>query len=261
MKGALNNKSRANISHMTPYKFIVPLNVSGVCHHSRVTAILLTYTSAGFVIGADGRRMDGDKVISDQTRKIYSVRSGHLAGAFAWSGNSVIHKDGLSVFDFAKATSSLLHTISSSTFPELVETFCQMLPVMLSATIGLTGLPSGKSNLLIAAYFGSEPWVADIAVRFQDGRAQRPHVEMIGQPQEGATMLFSGSKAIADQVWQDGKPSTVKSTDEAVTLIRNYIKACSENPSADADASHIGGHGHIGIVSPDVLKWVDLPPS
>jgi len=245
---------------MTFYKLAMPLDMPTVCHDSCMTAILLSYTPEGFVIGADGRRTDGEKVVSDETRKIYAVKSGSLAGAFAWSGNTVIHREGKPAFDFAKATSVLLPTIPSSSFPELVQMFCQALSSALSA-FAVFGFPTGKANLLIAAYFGDEPWIADIQVPFQNGQAQKPFVERQGQPSVGRTFLFSGSKAIADQVWQGGEPPIVQSSEEAVELIRRYITACSENPNADTNASMIGGHIHIAVVRPDKLKWIDLPPA
>jgi hypothetical protein len=81
-----------------------------------MTAIASVYTPDGFVIGADGRRVNPDgRVESDDTRKIFGYSAANIRAVGAWSG-SLTFEGRNSAFDVKRRPSKLQNRSKNKSF-------------------------------------------------------------------------------------------------------------------------------------------------
>jgi hypothetical protein len=108
------------------------------------------------------------------------------------------------------------------------------------------------ARAIFLAYFNGEPWIAEIGVH-KDDQSLRPVVERFGPPGI-TTTIFSGS----ERVWKQHfpfPPEIPQSLQEASDVIERYIQLCVDDP----DCEDIGGHIHIGKLTPSGFTWIHPP--
>jgi hypothetical protein len=230
---------------------------------SQMTAIAWAYISRGFVIGADGRRMDESSglVASDSVQKVFSVRIPRLRLVYAWSGTTVLkRRDGLEL-DFTFVTDEILQSVDmaqTSTFWEFVQQFSDCLYAVLLPTIGNVVYKFDKdeiARLLFLGYFDDKPFTSEIFVRHEGPKLLRPIVEFpfLSTRFDG----FSGAKKACEIFGNQVLPDSLL---DAAKLVRKYIELCfiHRDPPLEGE-NPIGGHIHIGKFPPEGFSWISQP--
>jgi hypothetical protein len=229
-----------------------------------MTAIVSMYTDEGFFIGADGRRVDSDTgmIAGDTVKKLFSVRVGgrdRIRLVYAWSGNTMFQKFDGTVFSLKVATDNVLMPMdpaSVNTFSDFCRAFCDGLYSQLTAFFGAK--LRGKSEIarvFFAAYFDGLPCAAEINVNVGDRGIQLPEIEKLGEPLVGGFGVFSGSES----AYEIFKADLESSPRDASKLIRNYIELCFIYSDKTGGVNPIGGHIHIGRLTPKGFSWVESP--
>jgi hypothetical protein len=100
------------------------------------------------------------------------------------------------------------------------------------------------AQVLIVGYFNGESCLAEIDVCHQNLSLLEPKLVKLQVPMNVNRNIFSGCES-AFGAFSERYPM---STDEALLFVREYIQACSD--SAEPDCGNIGGHIHIGKITP-----------
>jgi hypothetical protein len=231
-------------------------------HNAAMTAIVSTYHSNVFCIGADGLRMDPSGSVADEhAQKIFYHEGGDLRLAFALAGCTTIFSGDKS-FDFIAATRSIVELVAPSvdSFPNFMQVFNITLYEILRATFGTTlrGLPPDLIvRILFVGYFNNQPCRAEIEICHQNLEIQRPTINEIQVPAEVKFGVFSGSQ----EMYKLFAPNLIepRTQSAAVTLVRDYIQLCINHRGKEPDCANIDGHIHIAAITPQGFVWV-IPP-
>ncbi|HWF13841.1 MAG TPA: hypothetical protein VG272_08915, partial [Candidatus Acidoferrales bacterium] len=80
-----------------------------------MTAIVSVYTPEGFVVGADGLRVDANGVdVTDTAVKIFPIIHPDLIGVHAWAGTTYLFSLGRPLFSFSEEADSLMKELSNA---------------------------------------------------------------------------------------------------------------------------------------------------
>jgi hypothetical protein len=227
------------------------------------TAIVWAYIPEGFVIAADGRRMDGAKGYRDNIQKIFSVRAGKLRLVYAWSGATFFETtDKTAVIDMKEITDIILRSIDTSSvvvLSDFLRLFSNALYTILLSPIGAvlkTVEEKQMPQVLLLGYFQGEPYTAEIFTRRKNSTILRPEIKC--RPMTNRIDVFSGSKRVSEEF--DRTPrSEPSSLHEARFLIQEYITRCVNYQNVDSECAQIGGHIHTGKLTPKGFSWLDCP--
>jgi hypothetical protein len=231
------------------------------------TAIVSVYTSDGFIIGADGLRKNTDgSDVTKTARKIFLFESEITRLAYAWSGTTqVFDSNNQSVFDFMGVSEPILRIadlLGGIDFAAFVNIFRRMLLVtLLQSRLTNNGRIVGTypedeiAGVLFVGYFNQQPCMAEIMVCHQNLLLLEPTIKTLVIPAKPNCNIFSGSKSL-NRAWPKCK---ARSGAEAIDFVRKYIQACAD--SSEADCDDIGGHIHIGQITPEGFTWIDPPVS
>jgi len=231
------------------------------------TAIISTYTPNGFVIGADGLRKGSDGTVDTETaQKVFSVEGNDFRLAYAWAGTTRFISESGEEFDFIKASSEILavgRLFSARGFVNFVDTFNKTLYQMLirspfAKKKRYCGVLSKDeiARLVLLGYFDNQPCTTEIFVRHKNLVVLEPTAEKIEIPVQPNLNIFSGPLDEAETFPQIPAP---ESNEQAANLIREYIKRWVD--SQEANCANIGGHIHIGAITPNKFAWIDPPSS
>jgi hypothetical protein len=223
------------------------------------TAIVWVYIPEGFAIGADGRRMNGGVVESDETQKIYSVRVGKTKFVYAWCGTTAFELNGSSL-GFDEVTDGILLSLDTSriqSLSDLLTMFTDALHKILLSPIGAVlanVTPDQMPQVLFLGYFQGWPFTAEIHTMRQGTTILRPEIKCA--PVSVRVDTFAGSKRVCEEFGERSEP---RNLDEAIDLIREYMTRCVAYQGVDEQCSKIGGLVHTGIFRPNGFTWVDYP--
>lgn len=230
-----------------------------------MTAIASIYTPDGFVIGADGRRLNPDRTIeSDENIKIAEYSAANLRAVGAWSGNLTF--DGRnSRFDVKAETFEIAESLREQEFPTLADyagTIAWSLFVSFREWLEHSGgiiHPdlTEVARMLLLGYVADSPQAASIYLLADRGVLTEPVLRETVDPRSPDLDVFSGKEALRDSLCASGGVRPCSSLDEAERLIRTYIEACA-GAAVEGDNS-IGGHIHIAAATPNGLRWL-VPP-
>lgn len=232
-----------------------------------MTVIVSQYTPEGIVIGADGMRKDCNtkSVESLTARKLFSAESRDVISAYGWAGATALYFADRLPFSFVEASQSTVRTMRREYcgFPAYVENFAKAIYKKILEHCGgnLNPTPAwfldGElARVLFVGYERDLPLQMEVIFRNKGGMVIQPEVSKPRRPSKDLK-IFSGS----NDVWlrlQDSMfaPSTIK---DGVEIVRTYIQACSDHCDVYFDCQGVGGHIHIGVITPKGFDW-SIPP-
>ncbi len=253
------------------------------------SAILMFYTSEGFLVAADGRARCEGIVLSDRVTKIFSISEPRWSLAYAFGGTVVLtDKDdpGIILFDFRSEVLKAIESLRVCAHNDLAS-YANDLSAQL-----FNRLVMAKKNermerfnekhryiayLFFAGYFGDDPsWVTVEFLR--DGQAPLyPTVNPMPLTKGYEPRVLYGSGIVAQHVFDmddsEFAPYRVARVNvpDNVTLseIENvatkYISACADPEAMKIDpmvCAAIGGHIHMAKVTREKgFEWIILPKS
>ena len=232
------------------------------------TAIVSEHIPDGFVIGADGRRIDpvSGLIGGDATQKIFGVNlgMGKLRLVYGWTGATWFEaKNGTTLLDLKDLTDEVLQSLdmsSVSRFSTFVRLFIDRLLLFFENSPGSPDIFQNKeiATVLFVGYFDGEPCKAEIGIIRGQDTIFRPEITNLCVPAPFGYRIFTGSKA-AFKVsnLSSGLPSSLQ---EAATRVRDYIRLCFSHRDPPLNGENpIGGHIHIGQLTPRGFRWIDPP--
>lgn len=246
-----------------------------------MTAIVLVYTKAGFIVAADGRcRWNDDSTRdeftyqneSEQEQKVFKGAFGTVE--IAWAVTGTVFSKGKR-FNLITETQKALDAANSSTksFGDWLDAFAFTLRDSVSLARKSGTLEPYSENerhdsssegrflfatIYMAGYFGhnGRPGIARVRLLHHDGELNDPQIMIHLPPRNGG--IVSGSDEISHRYFephQDGRFKRYFSAygptiQEGLAHARGYIEACSDPLAAELDplCKGIGGHIHAAAV-------------
>jgi hypothetical protein len=233
-----------------------------------MTAIACAYTPEGFVIAADGLRVDPNtgRDVTTIAQKIFPVAHVDFHGAYAWAGATNLFSPDRAPFVVVDETVKAINELSEFTTRSATEYITRIGSGIYDRLVAYNRGARINSNLLtkdgelfrgiFVGYIDSRAWLIQIGFPVRCDALLPPVVDRVCEsPHEFC--VFSGSEL----VWNDVQSfmSEPSSTGEAANLVRGYIQACSAKRNAYGDCKNVGGHIHIAVVTPNGFHW-DVPP-
>lgn len=221
-----------------------------------VTAIVAVHTPDGYVIGADGRQIDSKTktIESDTAQKIFAFESETVRLAYAWTGTTQVYAtDQTCLYDLARVTKKVLPAVElfgRSSWADFIFRFCEGLRAELPACI--ENSPNEIAKVILVGFFKGVPCLAEIKIAYINFLFQ-PEIQ-IHAPDGYKKRIFTGAKSACSSRYQLCKP---QNNMEAIRFVKEYLQDCIE--SAETDCQAIGGHIHIGVVTPIGFSWI-IPP-
>lgn len=230
------------------------------------TAIVFEHIPDGFVVGADGRRKDPESglIESDTTQKLFGVKIGNLKLVYGWTGNTIFEgKNRTVLLDLKQLTDAVLRSVdmsSVSEFSDFVQLFNDSLSLFFENSPGSPNVFQNKeiASVLFVGYFNGQPCKAEIGITRGQNTIFRPEITNLCAPAPFGYRVFTGSQA-AFKVsnLSSGLPSSLQ---EAAGRVRDYIRLCFTHRDPPLDGENpIGGHIHIGQLTPRGFVWIDSP--
>jgi hypothetical protein len=252
------------------------------------SAILLFYTSDGFLITADGRARINGTVSSDTTTKIFNIAEPNRSLAYAF-GHSVALTDkddsGIILFDFRDEAVQAIKSLKKTWYDDL-PTYAKQLAKRLQNKLErarkneriepLKEDPTGLvAFLLLAGYYVKRPSAVMVEFRHKEQILLPPSITPLKLDRGYKPLMTYGSEKVRQHIFDadTAEFSTYRvsraNVEEKVTLSEvadvasKYILACSDPAAIEIDAEHcagIGGHIHTARVTQDSgFEWV-VPP-
>lgn len=231
-----------------------------------MTAIVSVYTPHGFIVGADGLRVDSKGVVvSESVQKLFPFHAEDVKLLYAWSGTTqFFDRNEECLFDFISQSEPLLRAASLFARVDFV-TFLHFFITGLHSLMGQsrlakrgdafpTKLDGELCRLLVTGYFDGNPCMADIGVRIDNEELVLPVIQRVFYPLFRSRDIFSGSER-AFESFANIYPAN---REEALSFVRGYIDACISYPGP---GEIYGGNIHIAELTPtDGFNWV-VPPN
>jgi hypothetical protein len=256
------------------------------------SAILVLYTSEGFLVAADGRmRIDG-VVKSDSMTKIFHITQPGRLLFYAFGGSvGLTDKEDpeIILFDFREEVLKVIASLAAKNHPELLaygtelsmKLCCRLLEVQADDRIEPFKKAENPGSVVLVAcmflggYYNGQPSLVCAQLLHRDQTVLPPVVSTIAFPKGYKPSLLYGSDVVrkllfetedpafaAYRVPQINAPENV-TLSEAVEVARKYILACSDPAALSIDGKHcagIGGHIHMAKVTPQSgFVWL-VPP-
>lgn len=221
-----------------------------------MTAIVSVFTPDGFVIGADGRRIDSlnDIIVSESVQKIFPFESTRIRLAYAWCGLlRAVNKDMALMFDLHAYTDTILKVaanLAGQDFSLFLDMFIEGLRRVSPSQI--TNMPKEElARVILVGYWWDQPFSAKIELNYPNGvLTLREEFDIPAQYQMN---IFSGAESVFPK-YKDAQP---QSDEEAIEFVQKYIRDCAD--SIAPDCAGIGGHIHIAQVKPQEFTWFVRP--
>jgi hypothetical protein len=240
---------------------------SSLRHTADMTAMVSVYTIDGFIVGADGFRMDEStgQVKHASVQKLFSFASGEIRLIYGWCGTTqMFNKVGECLFDFIGLSESLL-TAASRYGANDLPSFLRFIQTGIYALMTNSKLVKGSEShsfdlngelarLLIAGYFNGVPFFADVGVRLHDSKIVLPKIQRFCYPLQKSVDVFSGSRL----AYVGFETTSPENREEALAFVTDYIQACIEKPDP---GKQFGGHVHIAELTPTSFNWIQPPAS
>jgi hypothetical protein len=225
-----------------------------------MTAVVSTYTSDGFVIGADGLRKELNGFItSRKAQKIFPIQRDGMPAAFAWAGQTRLEYADRSDFDFIEETSPAIARIKVGISAEqFARELASDLMTRVNDHNGNTPIPmvGRKANevvrCLLVGYWNNNPFRTELSFLQENGIIVLNADTTPLKVQD--FRVFSGSAIVLDETDVD----CCMSLNSCIDTVREYIQKCADN-KIDHYCRSIGGHIHIATITPESFKWI-IPP-
>jgi hypothetical protein len=229
-----------------------------------MTAIVSSFTSDSFVIGADGRSLGKDrKVVCDYSQKIFDFKCRYVSVVYAWCGEThVVNEANEILYDLntitREALSSALQVLDKDFFT-FIQRCCSGIldniiktPVVRKVTNSDSTLNEAKARMLLNGYFDGVPFTTEFYIRETD--RIRVRAENVYMPIPTPTRnLFSGCEE-QNARYANEVPMT---PEEALKFVSDYIQACIDNPHPDCFI--VGGCRHIARLDSNGFSWIEKP--
>jgi hypothetical protein len=254
------------------------------------SAVVLTFTSEGFVIAADGlARDDNGEPISRTTQKIF--QAGGLPLGFSLCGrasfDSKNSKNDLNLlndapYEVAAISGSKYHDLSSFAF-----SFGQHLYALLRKRFDagdMEPLPEKDSDrqadehhflhVFLAGYFNGQPDWQFLTFRHRMQELRQPLLR--NKPLQKGPLIY-GSREVENRLFRSEDPALAlyrvkgfqesehPSLSDGIEAAKNYIRACCDPEIAKFDpkvCAAIGGHIHVAkVTEQNGFEWVVPPKS
>lgn len=242
------------------------------------TAIVRIYTHDGFVVAADGRKMNGltGAVAGDNEQKVFQVShpSGSMCCAFA--GNvQLTHKGTERVgFDYRVETLRTAEALASIRAKSLFHYTSVLAAELIRSVRTFETNPytgDDSTHIFIDGFFAGHPKRTKITIHGQDFDA----LEVSVQDLYLGKVLGYGSQPIMDVLFgktEKGQLSsyrekcrTATNLSEAIDVALNVVRAHADPVALLIDphtCAAIGGHIHVGTVTPQTgFGWAVEPTS
>jgi hypothetical protein len=253
------------------------------------TAICRVYTPEGFVIAADGRRINVGRLpmIENNVRKIFRITPGRML-AYSLAGQTGLGPDGTSetVFSFRTATNQAareIHRAQPKTFDEYAKLLCEYLEHSLKAAIKTGRIARFDPNpepselgdtiawVFLDGYYKRKASRAKLRFFHED---QRLRSDIIPEALNPGGAISYGSDKIIFEVFDGNNPHFAQyrypkqptskiRLRQAIQIAKRSIRAYSNPEAARIDPStqlSVGGYIHIAKVTPrHGFMWV-IPP-
>ncbi len=246
----------------------LPVRFRGV-HWQDMTALASVFTLGGFVVGADGRRMEftGRKIVTDSACKIYCAKAKKTMLAYGWVGATSFFSGGTLRFDMLDESRRIQSDLSTSDFKHLSVYTAAFKDMMFSAMLERIGskdasialLPDGRiASVFFAGYVNGTPAMGEAEFRHTNGTLLPPVlVEVLESPK--VFKIVSGSIAVHDAMVDAGVMVPPVTLADGAELIRRYVQTCVDNNGSCHECSDIGGHVHVATVTPQGFEWKISP--
>jgi ATP-dependent protease HslVU (ClpYQ) peptidase subunit len=254
------------------------------------SAILLFYTSDGFLIAADGRARIGGVVVSDVTRKIFSISESRRSLAYAFGGSAALtDKDDSDIilFDFREEANKAIKSLRKD-WHENLRIYANKLAKRVQNRLEnalqndriepLKADPTGLvAALFIAGYYAKTPSMVIVQFKADGHTLIPPDIREVVNPEKGYMPLVTyASEVVRQELFLTDNPKFSKyriprihspnlvTLSEVERVATNYISACADPVAMAIDPEHcaaIGGHIHIAkITARDGFDW-EIPPA
>jgi hypothetical protein len=219
-----------------------------------MTAIVSAYTPEGFVLAADGLRLDfHDALVGDRAIKIFSIKTPILNTAYACAGAVKMFQK-TEVIDTAGIIRDCVERAKQNSYQSFSE-FVTALQGRLNKSFLQVWFITIK--ILIVGYRNDGAWRAQLKAAPSDNfRTVFELCELCEAPVD--FNIFNGSPKMFAQIESDiCEPETLE---DAASLVRKYIELCALNRYTEPECNAIGGHIHIAATSPQSFYWM-IPPA
>lgn len=117
---------------------------------------------------------------------------------------------------------------------------------------------SSLARVLLLAYFEGRSCQAELSVECAANGTLQAKIITVNCPANPQYIVFSGSEKMYKEFAGDGihMPDT---REKAIAIIRDYIQLCVDNRETDPECKGIGGHIHVGVLSPEKFEWIEAP--
>ncbi len=223
-----------------------------------MTAIVCSYVTEGFVIGADGLRQDFYDTITDHAQKIFPVEQSNLTIAYAWAGSTRLEYADRAHFDFIEETVPAMARLRTGISAEqFARELASGLVERVNAHNGDTPIPmiGRRANEIVrglfVGYWNNDPFRTEVSF-LQENGVVVADVDTI-QLKFPDFRVFSGSQIVLDETDVD----RCTSLNRCVDTVREYIQQCAAN-TIDPYCKSIGGHIHIATITPEKFSLCPL---
>ncbi|MFY9560128.1 MAG: hypothetical protein WAQ52_07830 [Terriglobales bacterium] len=256
------------------------------------SAILMMYTSEGFLVAADGRsRLDG-KLLSDTTQKIFPIKQSGKWLAYALGGEvGLTDRDNAHevLLDLREEMAQGVRSLEMSSYSDLAFYGKKLSGRLRDAVVRVQAggratpfrasegkdEPAAVACLLMGGYFERKPSWITVQFSHQNQRLLQPLIKEMELDKGYVPSVTYGSKEVGDLLFSTDDPRFARyrvprknlpddvTLSEAAEVAKNYILACSDPEAMKIDEKHcagIGGHIHIAAVTPALgFEWI-IPP-
>jgi hypothetical protein len=231
-----------------------------------MTAIASIYTPEGFVIGADGRRIDESRgIVSDSEIKIFGGGAANVRIIFGWTGCSRMQVKS-DIFDFKSRSLELMEQFKNqefNTLADFITAFSLKFYEQLITWVSGCGYQFRQvdnptwSRLQMVGFVNGSPALAEAHFPFLRGLPMKPGlVQMLEEPTNHFKM-FAGKTSVYQSMYADGLMLPCKDLRTGKELVEGYIQRCAGEPEP---TNQIGGKIHIAAITPLSTFWM-VPPN
>lgn len=236
------------------------------------TAILRFFTTAGFVVGADGKIQSGEKTESDKATKIFQLPGLHAA--YALYGEIGIGDDDPDTPVTLDLAASLKEIVSARTeMPSGLYSYGREIERKLRTLLldaqargaifhGFGAVPpygTGLAQIVLYGFITETPEEVLILFAHRDQVLTRPNVFSMNL-RTGPNPEIWGSHEVARRLFPQRESEQISPLD-AAKAIERYIRMCDspEGHAIDSFCSNIGGHVHVALITPNSFEWLKAP--
>jgi hypothetical protein len=248
------------------------------------SAILLFYTSDGFLIAADGRMRILKVTECDKITKLFEIRQPGKFLAYAFGGSVALtdKEDSKSIlFDFRIEATKIINSIRLRKHHDLsayADELSQRLRRALIKARQNERCESFKKEdtliacLVLAGFYKGQPSCLNVTFTHQEQTVLTPIIRTMSLAKGYSPILTYGSNVVRELIFETddprfdpyrvprvNRPDDVTIT-EVADAARKYILACSDLEALRIDEAHcagIGGHIHMAnITKEDGFKWL-----